>query len=79
MELELILALGMFLAAIAALLMGYPVALTLGGTALILRLSGSVSTLSHCHYCASIQPHPRRDGEPDADRGAALRADGGDP
>ena len=36
MEIELLFALGMFLAAIAALLAGYPVALTLGGTALIL-------------------------------------------
>ncbi|MCF6329668.1 MAG: TRAP transporter large permease subunit, partial [Henriciella sp.] len=40
MELELILALGMFLTAIAALLAGYPVALTLGGTALIFALIG---------------------------------------
>ena len=40
MELELVLALGMFLTAIAALLAGYPVALTLGGVALIFGLSG---------------------------------------
>ena len=40
MELELILALGMFLAAIFALLAGYPVALTLGGVALIFGLIG---------------------------------------
>ena len=40
MEIELILALGMFLAAIAALLAGYPVALTLGGTALIFAVIG---------------------------------------
>ncbi|MEL7540434.1 MAG: TRAP transporter large permease subunit, partial [Pseudomonadota bacterium] len=40
MELELILALGMFLAAIAALLAGYPVALTLGGVALIFGMIG---------------------------------------
>ncbi|MBO6696550.1 MAG: TRAP transporter large permease subunit, partial [Henriciella sp.] len=40
MELELILALGMFLCAILALLAGYPVALTLGGVALIFGLIG---------------------------------------
>ena len=40
MELELVLALGMFLTAIAALLAGYPVALTLGGVALIFGLIG---------------------------------------
>ncbi len=40
MELELVLALGMFLAAIAALLAGYPVALTLGGVALIFGIIG---------------------------------------
>ena len=40
MELELILSLGMFLTAIAALLAGYPVALTLGGVALIFGLIG---------------------------------------
>lgn len=40
MELELILALGMFLTAILALLAGYPVALTLGGVALIFGLIG---------------------------------------
>ncbi|MEM9054149.1 MAG: TRAP transporter large permease subunit, partial [Pseudomonadota bacterium] len=40
MELELIFALGMFLTAIAALLAGYPVALTLGGTALLFALLG---------------------------------------
>lgn len=40
MELELILALGMFLAAILALLAGYPVALTLGGVALLFGLIG---------------------------------------
>ncbi|MEO1553531.1 MAG: TRAP transporter large permease subunit [Pseudomonadota bacterium] len=40
MELELVLALSMFLAAIAALLAGYPVALTLGGVALIFGMIG---------------------------------------
>ncbi|MFN3211813.1 MAG: TRAP transporter large permease subunit [Henriciella sp.] len=40
MELELILALGMFLTAILALLAGYPVALTLGGVALIFGMIG---------------------------------------
>lgn len=40
MEIEVILALGMFAVAIAALLAGYPVALTLGGTALIFALIG---------------------------------------
>lgn len=40
MEIELVLALGMFLAAIIALLAGYPVALTLGGTALIFGIIG---------------------------------------
>ena len=40
MEIELILALGMFAAAIAALLAGYPVAFTLGGVALIFGLIG---------------------------------------
>lgn len=40
MELELVLALGMFIAAIAALLAGYSVALTLGGIALIFALIG---------------------------------------
>lgn len=40
MEIELVLALGMFLAAIMALLAGYPVALTLGGVALIFGLIG---------------------------------------
>ena len=40
MELELILALGMFLTAILALLAGYPVALTLGGVALIFGFIG---------------------------------------
>ncbi len=40
MEIEILLALGMFLAAIAALLAGYPVAFTLGGTALIFALIG---------------------------------------
>ncbi len=40
MEIELILALGMFVTAIAALLAGYPVALTLGGVALIFGIIG---------------------------------------
>ena len=40
MELEIILAVGMFLMAIAALLAGYPVALTLGGVALLFALIG---------------------------------------
>lgn len=40
MELEAILAISMFLAAIVALLAGYPVALTLGGVALIFALIG---------------------------------------
>ena len=40
MEIELILALGMFLCAILALLAGYPVALTLGGVALVFGLIG---------------------------------------
>ncbi|MEO0549471.1 MAG: TRAP transporter large permease subunit [Pseudomonadota bacterium] len=40
MEIELLLALGMFLTAIAALLAGYPVALTLGGVALIFGFVG---------------------------------------
>ena len=40
MELELVLALGMFVAAILALLAGYPVALTLGGVALIFGMIG---------------------------------------
>ncbi len=40
MELELVLALGMFLAAIAALLAGFPVGLTLGGIALVFALIG---------------------------------------
>lgn len=40
MEIELILALGMFAAAIATLLAGYSVALTLGGVALIFALIG---------------------------------------
>ncbi|MEE2930290.1 MAG: TRAP transporter large permease subunit [Pseudomonadota bacterium] len=40
MELELIFALGMFLCAIFALLAGYPVALTLGGVALIFGFIG---------------------------------------
>ncbi|MEO1324563.1 MAG: TRAP transporter large permease subunit, partial [Pseudomonadota bacterium] len=40
MEIELLLALGMFLTAILALLAGYPVALTLGGVALIFGLIG---------------------------------------
>ena len=40
MEIELILAIAMFLTAIAALLAGYPVALTLGGVALIFALIG---------------------------------------
>ncbi len=40
MELELLLALGMFVCAIAALLAGYPVALTLGGVALIFGFIG---------------------------------------
>lgn len=40
MELELVFALGMFLCAICALLAGYPVALTLGGVALIFGLIG---------------------------------------
>ncbi len=40
MEIELILAISMFLVAIAALLAGYPVALTLGGVALIFALIG---------------------------------------
>lgn len=40
MALEVLLALGMFAAAIAALLAGYPVALTLGGIALIFALLG---------------------------------------
>lgn len=40
MELELILALSMFLVTMAALLAGYPVALTLGGVALVFGLIG---------------------------------------
>jgi len=40
MEIELLLALGMFVTAIFALLAGYPVALTLGGVALIFGLIG---------------------------------------
>ncbi|MAK62185.1 MAG: tripartite transporter [Ponticaulis sp.] len=40
MELEIILAILMFLTAIGALLMGYPVALTLGGVALLFALIG---------------------------------------
>ncbi|MEL6830081.1 MAG: TRAP transporter large permease subunit [Pseudomonadota bacterium] len=40
MELELILALGMFVATMMALLAGYPVALTLGGVALVFGLIG---------------------------------------
>ena len=40
MELELLLALAMFLTAIGALLAGYPVALTLGGVALLFALIG---------------------------------------
>ncbi|NQY95696.1 MAG: TRAP transporter large permease subunit [Henriciella sp.] len=40
MELELAFALGMFLCAIVALLAGYPVALTLGGVALVFGLIG---------------------------------------
>lgn len=40
MEIELVLALGMFLCAILALLAGYPVALTLGGVALIFGFIG---------------------------------------
>lgn len=40
MEIELVLALGMFLTAILALLAGYPVALTLGGVALIFGMIG---------------------------------------
>lgn len=40
MEIELVLALGMFLTAILALLAGYPVALTLGGVALLFGLIG---------------------------------------
>ncbi|MEL7109295.1 MAG: TRAP transporter large permease subunit [Pseudomonadota bacterium] len=40
MDIELLLALGMFLTAILALLAGYPVALTLGGVALIFGLIG---------------------------------------
>jgi tripartite ATP-independent transporter DctM subunit len=40
MELELILALGMFITAILALLAGYPVALTLGGVALTFGIIG---------------------------------------
>ncbi|MEM9225880.1 MAG: TRAP transporter large permease subunit, partial [Pseudomonadota bacterium] len=40
MELELILAIAMFLSVIAGLLAGYPVALTLGGVALIFGLIG---------------------------------------
>ncbi|MEO0606775.1 MAG: TRAP transporter large permease subunit [Pseudomonadota bacterium] len=40
MELELIFALGMFLCAVLALLAGYPVALTLGGVALIFGFIG---------------------------------------
>lgn len=40
MELELVFALGMFLCAICALLAGYPVALTLGGVALVFGLIG---------------------------------------
>ena len=40
MALEIILAFGMFIAAIGALLAGYPVALTLGGVALIFALIG---------------------------------------
>lgn len=40
MELELILAVAMFIVAIGALLAGYPVALTLGGTALLFALLG---------------------------------------
>jgi len=42
MELEVILALGMFAAAIAALLAGFPVAFTLGGVALIFAVIGSL-------------------------------------
>ena len=40
MELEAILAISMFVVAIGALLAGYPVALTLGGVALIFALIG---------------------------------------
>ena len=40
MELEVILAVLMFLTAIGALLSGYPVALTLGGVALLFALVG---------------------------------------
>ncbi|MCI4646287.1 MAG: TRAP transporter large permease subunit [Hyphomonadaceae bacterium] len=40
MEIEILLAVGMFAAAIAALLAGYPVAFTLGGTALLFALMG---------------------------------------
>ena len=40
MELEIILAISMFLVAIAALLAGFPVAFTLGGVALLFALIG---------------------------------------
>ena len=40
MELEVVLAIGMFVAAILALLAGFPVAFTLGGVALIFALIG---------------------------------------
>ena len=40
MDIELILAVAMFASAIAALLAGYPVALTLGGIALLFALIG---------------------------------------
>ena len=40
MELEVVLAIAMFVSAVAALIAGYPVALTLGGVALLFALIG---------------------------------------
>lgn len=57
MELELILAVSMFLAAIMALLAGYPVALTLGGVALVFALIGIQLGVFHDAY---IRTFPSR-------------------
>ena len=47
MEIEVILAICMFLVAIGALLAGYPVAFTLGGVALIFAIIGISVSYTH--------------------------------
>ncbi len=55
MELEAVLAIAMFAAAIAALLAGYPVALTLGGVALIFALIGASLGIFPVQFLRGLQ------------------------